>query len=343
MTTSRLPAPRRTRSTQASAASGGGRRPGAASPAAVWVALVVVYVVWGSTYLAIRIMVEDMPPLLAAGARFLAAGLVLAALLAVRGGPRALRVTPRQLAGCTLLGLLLPACGNGLVTVGERNVASGVAALLVAAVPLWVVVLRTVSGDRPGRLTWAGVLIGFAGLLVLLRPGGGSTDLPHALLIVVATVGWSIGSWSQSRLDLPASPFVTTVYEMLAGGVIMLVAGPLLGERTDLTGYAASSWLAWGYLVVFGSLVAFSAYVWLVGQAPLSLVSTYAYVNPVVAVVLGALVLAEPVTASVLVGGAVVVAGVAVVVGGERLGRRRRGAADGDDLPAPVAEAEPAA
>lgn len=295
----------------------------------VWLVLGIVYLFWGSTYLGIRIMVEDMPPLSAAGGRFLGAGVILLLILAATRGLRSLRITGRQLIGLALLGLLLPACGNGLMTVGEQSVASGIAALLAAGVPVWVILLRTASGDRPRPLTWLGVLLGLGGLVVLVaRSGSGETSTPFGVLMVLlASLGWSLGSWWQGRLTLPADPFVATVYEMLLGGGFMMAGGWLTGERIDLGAYATSSWLAWSYLVVFGSLVGFSAYVWLLGKAPLSLVATYAYVNPVVAVVLGALVLAEPVTATVLVGGAIVVAGVAVVVSAERPSRRTTEAA----------------
>jgi len=303
-----------------------------AKPLLVALALSIVYVVWGSTYLAIRIMVEDMPALLAAGGRYLLGGLLLGALLVLlplrgTGGLRRLRVTPAELAGTALLGLLLPVLGNGVVTIAEqRGAPSGITALLIAAVPLWVMVYRLASGDRPGRWTVAGVLIGFGGLayLVLSTGVGGPVPVGAALLIVAASMAWSFGSWVQPRLRLPRDPFVTTVWEMLFGGGIMVVAGLLSGERLAPGSYAASSWWAWGYLVVFGSVVAFSAYVWVLAHAPISLVATYAYVNPVVAVFLGWLVLSEPVTTPIALGGAVVVASVAVVVGSERRPRRTR-------------------
>lgn len=298
------------------------RSPIGAAPALVWLALGVVYLVWGSTYLAIRVMIRDLPPLLAAGARFMVAGALLALVLRLRLGRGALRVTPRQLAGCAVIGLLLPAFGNGLVTVGELTVPSGIAALLVAIVPLWVILLRSLSGDRPRSATWVGVLVGFAGLVLLVLPTGdtGTARWSGILLIILATVGWATGSWLQPRLALPGSPFVVTVYEMLAGGLIMLVAGAVRGEGSDLVlaEIGTASALAWLYLVVIGAMVAYTAYVWLLNHAPLSLVATYAYVNPVVAVFLGWLLLSEPITAAVVAGGAVIVAGVAIVVSAER-------------------------
>jgi drug/metabolite transporter (DMT)-like permease len=295
------------------------RRPPAAL---VWVALGIVYVVWGSTYLAIRVMVRDLPPLLSAGMRFLCAGALLGLVLRVRIGRGSLRITRRQLAGSAVLGLLLPAVGNGLVSIGEQEVPSGIAALLIAVVPLWVVVLRSLSGDRPRLATWIGVMVGFAGLALLVLPTAesGSIRVAGIALIVLAAVGWGTGSWLQPRLPLPRDPFVTAVYEMVVGGCILLLSGLLIGEIGDIDpeGVSAASVWAWLYLVVIGAGVAYTAYVWLLGHAPLSLIATYAYVNPVVAVFLGWLLLSEPITGAIVAGGAVIVAGVAIVVSAER-------------------------
>lgn len=294
-----------------------------ASAGAIWLALAAVYLVWGSTYLAIRILVQaGMPPLLSAGVRFVVAGALLATVLRIRGGRGALRVDRRGLAAATLVGTLLLVGGNGLVTLAERSVPSGLTALLIAAVPLWVVLLRTVSRDRPRRATYAGVVVGFAGLAVLVLPGGGSGEagLGGVLTVLGAALSWAVGSWASGRVPLPRDPFVATTWEMLGGGLVMLVAGVGRGETRglDLAAAERSGWLALAYLIVFGSIVAFTAYVWLLRNAPLSLVATYAYVNPVVAVVLGAVVLSEPITASILLGGAIVVVGVGVVVSAER-------------------------
>ncbi|MBY9074008.1 EamA family transporter [Nocardioides sp. WL0053] len=291
----------------------------------VVMALGAVYVVWGSTYLGIRIMVEEAPPLTSGGLRFMTAGILLGAVLALRGGLRRLAVTPRQLAGAAFLGLMLPMLGNGLVSVGENMGApSGVTALLIAVVPLWIVVFRTVGGDRPGPLSLLGVLLGFAGLAYLVLAGHGAEgaiSLPAAALILFASTCWSVGSFVQPRLWLPQDVFVTTVYEMICGGTIMVLVGLVAGER--FTGdYSARTWLAFGYLVVFGSMVAFTSYVWLLSNAPISLVATYAYVNPVVAVFLGWLILAEPVTGPIVIGGGVVVLAVAIVITAERPRRK---------------------
>ena len=291
-----------------------------ASKGAMWSALAVVYVVWGSTYLAIRVQVEDMPPLLSAALRFLTAALLMGSFLAIRFGPSVLRVRPRELRGAAIVGALLLAGGNGGVVLGERTVPSGLAALLVAMVPLWLILLRSASGARPVLLSWIGVLVGFVGLGVLVLPGGGAGGTTAGVLFILgATACWSIGSFMSQRMPMPANPFAATVWEMLAGGTVLLVIGLVRGERPAEFGEASgSSWAALAYLVVFGSIVAYSAYVWLLQNAPISLVSTYAYVNPVVAVFLGALILSEPVTGAIIAGGAIVVVGVALVVRAER-------------------------
>ncbi|RKN46288.1 EamA family transporter [Micromonospora endolithica] len=302
------------------------RRP-AATPALIWTALALVYVLWGSTYLGIRITVETLPPLGSAAARFAVAGVVLAVVLRLRRGPGALRVDRRQLGSAALVGMLLLAGGNGLVVLAESGppgvaVPSGIAALLVATVPLLVVLLRSATGDRPGLWTFVGVALGFAGLVLLVLPRGGSDAVPvvGALTVVAAATSWSVGSFLSGRLRMPADPFVATVYEMAAGAALLAVLAAGRGEFRGFDPAAVStrSWLALAYLMVAGSLVAFTAYVWLLHHAPISLVSTYAYVNPVVAVALGALLVAEPITAQVVLGGAVIVAGVALVVTTER-------------------------
>ncbi|MFF5172307.1 EamA family transporter [Micromonospora sp. NPDC000089] len=305
-------------------------RPGSATPtrpALIWTALLLVYVLWGSTYLGIRIAVESLPPLASAAIRFAAAGLVLGAVLRLRRGPGALRVDRRQLGSAALVGALLLAGGNGLVVLAESGpagaaVPSGIAALLVATVPLLVVLLRTVTGDRPRAWTFVGVSLGFVGLVLLVLPTGGTGAVPlaGALIVVAGAASWSVGSFLSNRLRMPADPFVATVYEMFAGGLLLAV---LAVGRGELRGFSPAevttrSWLALAYLTVAGSLIAFTAYVWLLARAPISLVSTYAYVNPAVAVALGALLVAEPITAQVLLGGAVIVAGVALVVTTER-------------------------
>jgi drug/metabolite transporter (DMT)-like permease len=291
------------------------------SPAA-WGALAIVYVVWGSTYLGIRIAIETMPPLLSGAVRFLVAALLLAGFLAVRQGAGVLRASPSRVASAALVGILLLTGGNGMVSVAEEHLASGLAALLVASVPLWLVVLRTMSGDRPPAATLAGVGIGFAGVALLSLLGhGGSGSVEGMVIILLASMSWAVGSFLSGRLPLPGHSLTTSVYEMAAGGLTLLVLAAARGEHVDVSQISARSWIALAYLIVFGSLVAFTAYSWLLGNAPISLVGTYAYVNPAVAVFLGALVLDEPVTWTVVLGGAVIIAGVGIVVSTERRGR----------------------
>lgn len=283
----------------------------------VAVALGLVYVVWGSTYFAIAIMVQTLPPLLAAGARFLIAGLALTLWLAVRD-PAALRVTGRQAASAAVVGILLLAGGNGLVTLGERTVPSGLAALIVASVPLWIVLLRLGAGDRPHGDVVAGVTVGIIGVAILVVPSGvsGTADPAGLAMLVGATLSWSVGTFISPRIRMPTVPLASTALQMLAAGIVLpLVAAPL-GEygAIDLARASAQSVLAFAYLVVFGSIVAFSAYTWLLQHASVSLVSTYAYVNPVIAVFLGTLFLREPLTPTMLAGAALILAAVAFIV-----------------------------
>jgi drug/metabolite transporter (DMT)-like permease len=284
----------------------------------VWSALAAVYVVWGSTYLAIRVMVRDIPPLLGAGARFLVAGAVMLAVLAARG--RMVRVPRRALAASALVGLLLPAGGNGVVTVAEQEVPSGLAALLVASVPLWVVVLRTVvARERVATTTLAGVAVGFAGLGVLLLPGSRPAEATATgvLLVLVAAASWALGSFLSPRLALPEDPLVSTGWQMVFGGVVLAVAGVVAGEPGDVHAASADSILALVYLVTAGSWVAYTAYAWLLQNAPISQVATYAYVNPLVAVVLGWAILGERLGGATLLGAALVIASVAAIVSRE--------------------------
>ncbi len=318
-----------------------------ASTVAVWSAMWIVYVVWGSTYLAIAVAIESMPPLIALGTRFLTATAVLAGFLAVRRGPRSLVVRWRELRAAMVVGALLLGVGMGVLTLAERYVPSGVAALIVAVMPLWVVILRAVTGDRPPLVTWLGVAIGIVGIAVLVAPGahgsgaGATQRTIWSLAMLVGTACWAYGSFLQPRISVPRDPLVLSLYEMLTGGVILTTVGLLRGEHLqDMAGASARSWWGWAYLVVVGSLVAYTAYVWVVGHAPLSLVATYAYVNPVVAVLLGWWILGEPLTVGLLVGGAIVVVGVMLVVSAERLARRSAEASTEERLLTETSQAE---
>ena len=268
------------------------------------------------------------------GVRFLLAGALIAVAVRASGGRSAFRMTRPQLLTAALCGLFLLVGGNGLVAIAEQDVDSGLAALLIAATPLWVVVLRALLRDRPSTATLLGLLLGMAGVVVLLLPGiGGAAPLGPLLLVCLSSLLWSCGTVLATRRPMPADPFATTVVEMAVGGAAMVLLGSIGGEwaRLDLGAVRSSSWIAFGYLVVVGSIAGYSAYVWLLARAPLSLATTYAYVNPAVAVGLGALFLDEPLTPGVLVGGAVIIVAVAVVISAES---RRRRPARSDAVPA---------
>ncbi len=305
-----------------------------ASAVNVWLALGIVYVVWGSTYLAIAIAVQTLPPLLYSGIRFALAGLLLAAWLTFRRVD--LRISRRELGGAAAAGILMLAGGNGLVNLAERTVPSGVAALIVASIPLWIVVYRMIARERVGRDLLAGVLLGLVGVAILVVPGGinGTIDPVGALMLFGATLSWALGTFLSPRLSTPRNALVSTAYQMLAGGVALMVVALGNGEiaRVDPSTFSARSLIAFAYLIVFGSLVAYSAYTWLLQNASVSLVSTYAFVNPVVAVVLGALILAEPITPTIVLGAAVIVVAVAFIIFRQNAARRA-------DRVAPAAEA----
>ena len=282
----------------------------------VWIALWTVYVIWGSTYLAIRYMVETIPALLGSGIRFLLAGLLFAAFLRARRGSGALRVGARELTSCAVPGILLLLGGNGLVAVSEdAGTPSGIAALVVASVPLWVVVFRRLTGDAVSRASALWVLAGFAGVAMLLLPGERPDDAPIGgiLIVVAAAFCWATGSFASGRLPLPRDPIVSTAWQMVIGGGTMALVGLVAGEAGEVrfAAMSAASITGFAYLVVFGSLVAFFAYTWLLQHAPISQVATYAYVNPVVAIALGALIAGEELTPLVVAAAAVIVVSVA--------------------------------
>lgn len=309
-----------------------------------WVALGVVYVVWGSTYLANRFIIVSMPPLYASGFRFLTGGLLLGLLVATSAGVRAFRMTRAQLGTAVLSGLLLPAWGNGMVILAQSQVASGLAALLIASVPLYIAVLRALTGDRPRRATMLGVLVGAVGLtlLVVVGPAGGSGGVSGSAwwgppLVLLAGLGWATGTFATTRMPVPANPFALATAQQVVGGATLVVVGTLTGERLDLGAVAPVSWWAWAYMSLVVSLGAFSAYAYALANLPVSTVATYAYVNPVIAVLLGVVVAGERFAALQLVGGAIVLLAVVVVIAAERSGRPLRGS----PRPTPRAAAPP--
>jgi drug/metabolite transporter (DMT)-like permease len=292
----------------------------------VWVALVTVYVVWGSTYLGIRYAIgadtgqPGLPPLLMAGTRYVLAGALLFAYAARRpavdGAPDPLG--RRQWLACGVVGTLLLLGGNGLVTLAERHVASGIAAVIIALVPIWTALIGLVVGrERLPKVGVGGLAIGFAGAFVLANPAGaGHLPAGGTLMLLAATLSWSAGSYYGRSAPVPRRPLVMTAMEMLTGGAAMTLVSVVSGDAFTLhlgsVGWKA--WVAYAYLVVIGSMVAFTAYVWLLRNAQLSLVTTYAYVNPAVAVLLGALFLGERLTTRALVASALILVGVGLVV-----------------------------
>jgi drug/metabolite transporter (DMT)-like permease len=281
-------------------------------------AFLAVYVIWGSTYLAIRFGVETMPPFLMASVRFLVPGALLVAWRRAQRVPAASRAQWRSAA---IVGTLLLLGGNGLVTWAEQWVPSGLAALLVGSVPLWMGLMTWAiePAARPRARGIAGLLLGFVGVGILVDPrgelGGNGQIFVGALGIVAASAFWAAGSLTARRVDLPKDLLYATGMQMLTGGASLFLAGTLAGEwtRVDPGAVSAKSLLSLLYLLVFGSLVAFSAYAWLLRATTPAKVSTYAYVNPVVAVLLGWALAGEPLTARTLVSAAIIVASVAMI------------------------------
>ncbi len=279
-----------------------------------WLSLLVVYLVWGSTYLAIRIVVREMPPFAAAGIRFGAAGLVMS--LVALGADRA-RGWPsrRQWLDYALVGVLLLAVGNALVMKAEKTIPSGIAALVVAAVPLWLTLL---DGLRPGGQSWTvrvwvGTFLGLLGVAFVARPGGGvpAGHWAGIAALQVACFSWAVGSLYAQSVPRRLPLFTASAIEMLAGSIVLFGESRLFGEDPTLIRQAsASAWAGLFYLAVFGSLVGFTAFAYCLNELPASTVGTYAYVNPVVAVILGRVFLGEPVSLGLFVGAALIVAAV---------------------------------
>jgi drug/metabolite transporter (DMT)-like permease len=279
--------------------------------ARVWIALGTVYVLWGSTYLGIELVGETIPPLFGVGVRFLAAASLMFAFTLWRRGARALRVGRNELASCALIGVLLPG-SNAMLFVAERRVPTGIASLIIGTVPLWIVLLRTLTGDHPPRAALVGVVVGFGGLVLLVRPTGGA-PLWSLLLVVGAAMVWAAGAFLSSRLPMPRDSFAATSYEMLTGGLILLPIG-LAVTHPHFSHFSGRSIGGFFYLVTFGSVIGYTAFVWLLDNAPIGKVATYAYVNPVVAIALGAIVLHEALTWTIAAGAVLVLACVAIVV-----------------------------
>jgi drug/metabolite transporter (DMT)-like permease len=281
----------------------------------VWLGLAVVYLVWGSTYLGIDLAVRTMPPFLMAAIRFLIAGGLLYAW-AVRRGDTHEWPTARHWLSAFLIAAPMLAIGNAAVGWAEQTIDTGTASLIVASVPLWMALLdRVLYGQRLARAAVVGLMVGFVGVGLLVAPGGGGVSTA-AVVLVFSSAAWAIGSLYSRRAPQPSRPPLAAGMEMLAGGMILVVVSAAAGEISSVHPGRVSleSWLGLAYLIVAGSLVAFTTYMWLLRNAPTALVGTYAYVNPFVAVLLGTLILREPLGWRTLVGGGIVIAAVAMIV-----------------------------
>ncbi len=283
--------------------------------AKVWIALWTVYIIWGSTYLGIELAGETIPPVFAVAVRFLIAGALMAGWVAWRRGASRLQVSRRELGGAVVVGLLLPGA-NAVLFVAEQDVPTGLSSLIIGAVPLWVVVLRLLVRERPDALALIGVAVGFVGVALLVRPGGHGATVGGVLLVVLSSVMWAVGSFLSGRLPMPRDAFAATALEMLVGGIALLPIALLAYSPSELdpANYSARSIFGFWYLVFFGSLIGYTAYAWLLANAPIGQVSTYAYVNPVIAIALGAIVLGESITWQIVIGAIVILASVALVV-----------------------------
>jgi drug/metabolite transporter (DMT)-like permease len=304
--------------------------------AKIWIALWAVYIIWGSTYLGIELAGETMPGTFAAGVRFTIAGLLILGFIAWRRGRGVLRLTRAELISSIVVGLLLPGA-NSLLFITEADVPIGLTSLIIAAIPLWVLLLRLVVRERPDLVSTIGLVVGFGGIALLVRPGGGSGSLGYLLLTVVASFLWAFGSFLAPRLPLPRDAFVATAYEMLAGGLVLLPIGLLVYSPSELdpARYSGRSIFGLVYLILLGSIVGYSAYVWLLANAPIGQVATYAYVNPVVAIALGAIVLDESITWRIVIGALLILVAVAIVIRRES-GATGRPARPVEPAPEPV-------
>jgi drug/metabolite transporter (DMT)-like permease len=289
---------------------------------AIWLGLAILYGVWGSTYLAIAVAVETLPPFLMAAVRFGLAGLLLLAWVAVRRPESLVRPTRRQILDTAIVGALLLGGGMGLVAWGEQTIPSGITAVMVAMMPVWVAVFGGVFfRERLPRIAGLGIVVGFVGVALLAGPTAlgepGALDAAGMLAVILSPIAWSIGSlYASHRARLPQDSLAATGMQMVAGSLVLASMGIVSGEpaRFDPSGVSAESFAGFLYLTIVGSVIAFTTFGWMIRVAPLPLVATYAYVNPVIAVILGALILREPIEPRMLVAGAIIVGAVALIV-----------------------------
>jgi len=297
--------------------------------ARAWVALIAVYIVWGSTYLAIRFTIETIPPFISAGIRFLVSGIVLYLLCRARGDAAPKKVEWRS---ASIIGLLLLLGGNGALVWAEQRIPSGIASLFIATIPIWMVLIDSLrpNGVRANWLTWLGVLVGFLGIALLANPWQSHTASPPLdpvgmLVLILAALFWSIGSLYSRNASLPSSSLMGTGMEMLVGSLGLFVFGTLIGEwnQFHLATISLRSLGGLIYLILFGSFIGFVAYTWLLRNAPTPIVSTYAYVNPVVALFLGSVIVNEPLDGRDIISALIILSGVVLITTAKSLGMKK--------------------
>jgi drug/metabolite transporter (DMT)-like permease len=293
-----------------------------------WTALIAVYIVWGSTYLAIRFTIETIPPFLSAGMRFLVAGAILYIWRRLSGDPAPVKVEWRS---ASIVGLLLLLCGNGGLVWAEQHIPSGIASLFIATTPVWMVLIDALrpGGARVNRLTWLGVLVGLIGMALLANPWRAHTTSPALdpigiIVLLASALSWSIGSLYSRKAPLPSSPLLGTGMEMLVGSLGLFAFGTVIGEwhQFQFTAISLRSLGGLAYLIVFGSGIGFVAYTWLLRNAPTPLVSTYAYVNPVVAILLGSVIANEPLGGIEIISALIIIVGVVLITTSKSLSER---------------------
>ena len=283
----------------------------------------VMYIAWGTTYIGIAYTIESMPPLFSMALRFIAASSVLFLVIGFTKGFNGLRVPRKQFFNATWLGILMLTSGLGTMSLSEKVVPIGVASLIVAAMPIWTAIFRTIDRDRPSAWSLFGIASGLIGIAIIMLPGhtqarpdsGGGNVTFWMFVILFGNLCWSFGSFIATKVETPKDSFLLSAYEMAGAAVGLIIAGLIHHENAaDFANATARSWWGLIYLITIGSLVGYTVYTWLLDNAPISLVSTYAYVNPVVAVALGIWLFNEDLTTNILIGGLVVIVSVAIVV-----------------------------
>lgn len=289
----------------------------------VAIGLGTMYIAWGTTYIGIAFTIETMPPLISMSFRFVAASLALFVFIGFRSGWNALRISRKEMTSAVFLGVLMLGTGLGTMAFAEKVVPIGVASLIVAAMPIWTALFRTLDNDRPKISSLVGIVGGLIGIDIIMLPGhtiarpdsGGQNVTLWMFIILFGNLCWSLGSFIAPRMETPSNPLILSTYEMAGAGVALFIAGMIHHESiSDFMDASSRSWSGWFYLVTVGSLIGYTVYTWLLENAPITLVSTYAYVNPIVAVALGIVIFNETLTPNILIGGFIVIVSVAIVV-----------------------------